>query len=153
MGSFVCLFVFNLMESRNTPCLSAAVQSSLSRRECWLPLLAHSVYLYFLNRRRAKGGGALDSSWALLPCMQCLGPAEGHNDLMTIVGDQPLTAMHGQGHQTGQRALPRTQNKLQKGHLDSPFLEAHQPLPAARQFSLAAAALPRVLCALTRLLR
>lgn len=45
-----------------------------------------------------------------LPSMQGLVAAEGHRDLMTytVVGGQPLTAMHGQGHQRGQRALPRT---------------------------------------------
>lgn len=80
-NGFLCLFVFNLMESRNTPCLSAAVQGSLSRRECWLPLLVHSVYLYFLNRRAKRG--LWTAPGRFLPCMPCLGPAEGHNDLMT----------------------------------------------------------------------
>lgn len=38
--------------------------------------------LYFLNRRRAKMG-LRTAPGPFLPCMQCLGPAEGHSDLKT----------------------------------------------------------------------
>lgn len=87
LGTVVCwngflFFFFYLMESRNTPCLSTAVQGSLSRRECWLSLFTHSFYLYFLKKRRAKRG-PWTAPGPFLPCMQCLGPAEGHRDLMT----------------------------------------------------------------------
>lgn len=99
-------FFFYLMESRNTPCLSTAVQGSLSRRECWLSLFTHSFYLYFLKKRRAKRG-PWTAPGPFLPCMQCLGPAEGHSDLMTY-SRWPASAMPGQGHQRGQRAFPRT---------------------------------------------
>lgn len=42
----------------------------------------HTLYLYFLKKRRAKRG-PWTAPGPFLPCMQCLGPAEGHSDLMT----------------------------------------------------------------------